>query len=201
MTEGSCKTGDCDRPAHTRGWCARCYKREREAADKSGDESFFTFRRNEPVEARYWRAVVVNTEGCWGWTSWFDRDGYGRIRNIRAPRLSWQIHHGPIPDGMCVLHRCDNPPCTRPDHLFLGTIADNNADKAAKGRSTRGRSLRGNHVRGEAHHAARITNEDVRAIRELYAAGMLQREIGERFGVRPGYISNIITGRSWGHVT
>ncbi len=97
--------------------------------------------RGLSLEERYWAKVEKTNDGCWGWVSGTDAFGYGRLiapggrKNLKAHRVSWELHNGPIPGGMCVLHRCDNPPCSNPDHLFLGTKADNVADMNAKGRS------------------------------------------------------------------
>ena len=98
--------------------------------------------KKRPVEERFWEKVKKSTD-CWNWTAGTNSKGYGRILNSRkecegeisAHRLSWVLHNGPIPEGLQVLHNCDNPPCVRPDHLFLGTNLDNMRDKKNKGRS------------------------------------------------------------------
>lgn len=91
-----------------------------------------------PLADRFWEKVR-KTDGCWEWLAYTCKFGYGRIGGVRgqvldAHRVSWELHNGPIPEGICVLHHCDNPPCTNPDHLFLGTLSDNLADMYAKGR-------------------------------------------------------------------
>ena len=92
----------------------------------------------EDLTERFWSKVVKIDDGCWLWTAALLLDGYGQIwlgqTMERAHRLSWIIHFGPIPEGLCVLHTCDNPPCVRPGHLFLGTQLDNVRDAIRKGR-------------------------------------------------------------------
>lgn len=88
-------------------------------------------------EQRYFENVEIK-EGCWGWRAATNRKGYGRFYSKHtqsAHRFSWIIHKGKIPDGLFVLHKCDNPPCTNPEHLFLGTNLDNIRDMIAKGRN------------------------------------------------------------------
>lgn len=109
-----------------------------------------------------------------------------------AHRAVWQIVHGHIPDALCILHRCDNPACVNPAHLFLGTMAENNADRDMKGRA------RGGSRPGEKHHAAKLTDDQINEIRK--ATG-LQREIAERFGVSQQSVSMIRNRKTWNHIT
>lgn len=95
------------------------------------------------LATRFW-SKVLKTDGCWLWMGARHPQGYGNIglpkdENGRYPigkahRVSWELHNGPIPAGLLVMHRCDNPPCVNPDHLFVGTVGDNVRDSASKGR-------------------------------------------------------------------
>lgn len=147
--------------------------------------------------SRFW-GKVDKTEGCWLWTACLNRDGYGDFNLGRrgqghelAHRYSWALANGPIPDDLCVLHRCDVRSCVRPDHLFLGTRTDNHADMVAKGRT------RGNPTRGEAHNQAKLTAEQVIAIRE---AGGRQRDVAALFGVSQTLVSRIRRREIWTHI-
>lgn len=96
---------------------------------------------NESVRQRFQDKLRETATGCQEWTACRNYRGYGLFnlngKTVIASRLAWKIHHGPIPDGLWVLHRCDNPPCCNPDHLFLGTPADNAQDASRKGRLDR----------------------------------------------------------------
>lgn len=150
---------------------------------------------------RYW-AKVDKRDGCWGWLGARSHFGYGMIRPddwrrsmIHAHRASWEIHFGPVPSGLHVLHRCDNPPCTNPDHLFVGTDADNAADKKAKGRARA--------PSGEAHRLAKLTEADVREIKSVLRSELrpgLIAELARRYGVTWENVKSIATGRTWRNV-
>lgn len=109
-----------------------------------------TSGREEPLAVRFWRFVVRGTtdDDCWGWVGATQHPGYGRIGvggggNVGfAHRVSWELHNGPTPNGLFVLHRCDNPPCTNPRHLFLGTQQENLKDMTAKGRNANKPAIR-----------------------------------------------------------
>lgn len=134
--------------------------------------------------------------GCWLWVGRKDRRGYGSLHrrdwgeNL-AHRLSYCRSVGPIPDGLCVLHRCDNPPCVRPDHLFLGTQRDNVKDMDAKRRRNPPRNF------GERNGSAKLTRHDVARIRYMRLGGTTIREISAAFGVSPATVFRAATGQAW----
>jgi len=147
------------------------------------------------VEERFWAKVDVRGAGeCWSWIGSRDSFGYGVMfkskkphRVYRAPRLAYELQIGPIAAGLHVLHRCDNPACVNPAHLFLGTQADNNRDRAAKGRGG-GEKRRGIH-----NGRAKLTSKQVAKIRRLYATGDIsQGQLAEIFGVSQPQISRIV---------
>lgn len=143
-----------------------------------------------PIEARFW-AKVDKSEECWIWTGSRQYSGYGRFGGsaghpVGAHRFAYELTYGPIPDGLFVCHRCDNPPCVRPDHLFLGTVTDNNRDTDSKGRTSH----------GEAHPSAKLSDQDVRDIRRLAAEEQLSSiTLGRRYEVNPRTIRSIVAGK------
>jgi hypothetical protein len=148
---------------------------------------------------RFWAKVDRSggPDACWPWTGALhrhDRPGYGRVNggdgtSRYAHRLSWELHFGPIPEGLQVLHYCDNPPCVNPAHLWLGTNQDNRTDSAHKGRT----------ARGERSPNAKLTEDDVRAIRAL-GGTMSMARIAAQFGVTYLPVNFIIHRKTWKHV-
>ena len=143
---------------------------------------------------RFWSKQDVDTEiECWEWYGYKDRGGYGQIRVAgsvyRAHRVAWVIaNEREIPDGMLVLHRCDNPGCVNPWHLWLGTHADNMRDKAVKGRVT-----------GENNPRSKLTGAQVQLIREV-APLTTQVLISEVYGVSRVQVSRIVNGERWASI-
>lgn len=152
-------------------------------------------RRNRPflpVKPRFDRHVR-KTEGCWEWIG-SKSHGYGQMsvsgRPMRASRVSYMLHRGAIPEGLHVLHKCDNTACVRPDHLFLGTHADNMADAVAKGRIRSGERAPG----------AKLTAAGVLEIRRRLSEGARQATIAREFGIHQATVSSIGTGRKWARI-
>lgn len=151
-----------------------------------------------PAVDRFW-AKVQKTNGCWLWTGGKScAFGYGSLyvepgHSVQTHRFSYELHVGPIPDGLCVCHTCDNPPCVNPAHLFLGTHADNMADARQKHRFPR--------KPGELANPAKLTNAQADEIRLRYEAWPGTKEIGAEFGVSAHTIGNILRGRGTGQLT
>jgi len=147
-------------------------------------------------EQQYW-TFVEKTDGCWKWKGSKNKFGYGAFRfhkrMMMAHRVSWEIHNGPILQGIQVLHKCDNPECSRPDHLFLGNQSENMVDCVEKGRK--------NTAKGERHAKAILREEDVLQIRSLCQSGLQSRhEIARSFNVSYASITDIVLRRSWRHL-
>lgn len=151
--------------------------------------------RTKAAIARFWANVDTSggPDACWLWTG-NTHKGYGIIavhRTRGSHRVSYELANGPIPEGLHVLHACDNRRCVNPVHLSLGTNAENCLDRKLKGR--------GADKRGEKHHLARLTNADVLEIRRTARPGN-HASIAERFGISRKYVSDIVHKQRWAHV-
>lgn len=163
----------------------------------------------EKDKLRFWK-LVDKTEYCWNWNS-CTKNGYGRFclsgKDYPSHRVSWTIENGNIPESLCVLHKCDNPSCVNPIHLFLGSHKDNMMDMENKGR--------GNHPHGDNHPArknphylkrgesnpkSKLNEEKVRRIRTLRESGIGYREIATEYGVTKAAVRFIVQRKSWKHI-
>ncbi len=150
-----------------------------------------------PLETRFWNAVDKSGE-CWLWIANKDKNGYGKIyanrKHARAHRVSWELHYGPIPKGLQVLHNCpsgDNPSCVNPAHLFLGTNSDNMQDKVAKGRCPR----------GETSGKSKMTEASVLAMRSAFDSGERNiSKLARAHQIDQSTANDIIKRKIWKHV-
>lgn len=198
LGRSQCTVDGCGRFIIGRGFCGLHYQRWA----KHGDPLQVTLQAPSPANARFWPKVDktpgLGPDGdCWEWIGSRNRSGYGNVRHngkgAKAHRVSWEMAYGPIPKGLHVRHlKCDNPPCVRPEHLALGTVAANMRDRDSKGR----RRPPG----GERNGMAKLTAAQVADIRAIYSRQEAnQRELAERFAVGSTTISEIVRGAAWTH--
>lgn len=149
---------------------------------------------------RFWEKVnIADPNECWEWNAYHTHDGYGVITvngaTQLAHRVAWMLSYGPIPEDLCSCHKCDNPPCCNPAHLFLSTQKGNVHDMLRKGRKSHAVGCP-----GEKHPQSKLTEEQVIEIRALYRRGICQRRMAEQFGVSESSIHKIIQGGNWKHL-
>jgi hypothetical protein len=148
---------------------------------------------------RRFESKIHKTETCWLWIGNLSPGGYGMFfmegKNRIASRVSYSLYVGPIRDSLLVLHKCDNPQCVRPDHLFLGTNSDNMRDMIRKGRQ--------NYVaaKGEAHGHCKLNDDLVRQIIRRLDSGEGQRAIARQLGIACSTVNKLATGKAWPHIT
>lgn len=188
----TCSIDGCAKPVFARGWCSAHYTKWK----KYGDPLVVRQVQMHGVSVRErFLANFKQTSGCWEWAGYKDPNGYGRLnidgKPVLAHRLSWAIFCHPIETQQQVLHRCDNPKCVRPEHLFLGDHTANMADKMAKKRHRYGVS------RGEAHGRARLTAELVREIRDTAGPS---RIVAEQYGISGRQVREIRARTAWRHI-
>lgn len=153
----------------------------------------------EKTRKKIKRFTYINQKnGCWEWQKYKNKLGYGQIcymgKQLKAHRVSWIVFKGPIPDGMCVLHKCDNPRCINPVHLFLGSMKDNVQDMINKGRHDYGMPI------GIKAWHAKLTDEDVLWIRQQEYSWKKCEEIAEKFGMSAFTIYNVFKRKTWKHL-
>lgn len=152
---------------------------------------------NKPVIDRFNERYVIDAAtGCWNWAKGKDKDGYGKFShkeapNDRAHRFSYSTFVGEIPKGMHICHRCDNPSCVNPTHLFLGTNRENTLDRVIKRRS----------ACGEGGGNVKLINEQVSAIFDMHQKlGYSKKKIARLFGITDGNVEWILSGHTWKHL-
>ena len=204
-----CSVAECNRAAVALGLCGKHYQRMK----ANGDPSLARSLRGAPFEFRFW-SRVRKSASCWEWIGPKTKDGYGRLsrdgKQVRAHRASYEMRHGPIRSGMVVCHRCDNPSCVNPDHLFLGTAADNVRDMHTKGRANVPSRSGGQHwtkykpdriARGGTAKRSPLTDGAVLEIRRRFRdGGVTQRALAADFGTTYKNINLIVHGKTWKHL-
>jgi predicted XRE-type DNA-binding protein len=193
-----CKFEDCNKKQHASGFCGMHYMRNY----MHGDPSIVKNNRGvgETKAAKFWSkvAITANDDKCWHWLAGLNANGYGQMffsfngqKTAIASRVAYILTFGEIPNNLHVLHKCDNPPCVNPRHLFLGTPAINAADRVAKNRQQK----------GEAAGNVKLSQNQVVEIKNLLKdAKLTQKEIGKKYSVNQSTISYIKTGVVWSHV-
>jgi hypothetical protein len=188
-----CNVENCDGKIYARGICHMHYQRFMKYGDVHGG-----IKNHASIEERFWKFVVKN-EGCWSWSGNKSYAGYGRISAGAkkdgyklAHRLSWEIHNAAqIPYGMFVMHKCDNPECTNPDHLTIGTPKENTQDMIRKGRKRSVAPV------GRGNGKSILDEEKVQFIR---SSNLSHAEVGRILGVSPNCVRGVRIGRTWSHV-
>lgn len=168
---------------YTCAYCGNTFasdRRRRRFCSISCSASAQWAHNRETLPDWFWTRVD-KTFGCWLWRSAAKRGNYGLVLGRGAHVVAYELTYGPIPSGLCVCHTCDVRPCVRPDHLFLGTDADNIQDAVRKDRFT----------------PAKLTLADVQAIREAAASGTSQASLARQFSVNDHQVWQIVHRRSW----
>lgn len=175
-----CSVPHCQEHATTKGLCSRHYKRQWYCGSTKVSRPCY----HEPLHKKFWR-YVEKTDSCWLWKGRLDKDGYGTIKDgrstKRAHRVSFEMHFKSLSKNKMVLHKCNNPSCVNPDHLYQGDQYDNMKDRVDSG----------NYLFGENHFNAKISDTDVLKIKEH--AGTY-KQIAAEFDISPSQVGNIKRG-------
>ena len=188
MANKTCSADGCGRDFYSKGFCEMHYQR----AKKNGSPDDLK-GHHVSLEKKFFRCVD-KSDGCWIWTGPTYK-GYGRVwvkgKTIRAHRASWMLANGEIPNGLLVLHKCDNASCVNPSHLYLGTHQDNMRDKVERDRCAH------SNRRGEKGGRAVLTEADVLRIR---SDARMNKDIANEYGVDRSTISDIKRRKTWTHI-
>ncbi len=192
----TCSIGGCEAPHLAQGWCSAHYWRFRKHGNPLA--SIPLLPRSMSADERFYAHVDRGgDEDCWLWKAYRNSDGYGVMRRGQrtehAHRVAWEIASGPVPNGIHVLHHCDNPPCVNPAHLFLGTHQENMDDMYAKGRS---------YAReGEGNSRAVLSEADVLCIRNAHKNGSATTsDLARQYGVGLSTMSGVVRRITWKHI-
>jgi hypothetical protein len=189
-----CDVEGCTEKSRSLNFCYKHYQRFRKYGDPLAG-----IKNHAPLEERFWK-YVVKTESCWSWSGNKGRGGYGRVSTgsksdgyTLAHRFSWELHNNPkIPDGLFVMHKCDNPECANPEHLMIGTPKENTQDMIAKGRKRVVAPV-------GAGNGKSILDED--KVRYIRSSNLNHAAVGRILNVSPNCVRGVRTGRTWSHVT
>lgn len=206
MASMKCSIADCPTTAYARGWCQKHYTRWKRTGDP---EKVIHAYREPPHLVRpkrdRWEERVDKSGDCWIWIGARTSHGYGQLRTGNpgrvemAHRLAWEFYRGPISAGMDICHRCDNPPCVNPDHLFPGNAEANARDMVAKGRK------KGGSPKGVSHpmptgNSWKLNSEIVLEIRRRAEGGESYASISRSFDLTAAMVSRIVRRLSWRRV-
>lgn len=193
----SCDIQGCNGKYEAKGYCKMHYQRNRKGLDMNLPH------RSEILPMERLMNHVVKDRGpkgeCWEYVRNKNKQRHMQIvidgKQTLAHRFSWEHHNNQkIPEGMCILHSCDNPPCVNPDHLRTGTNKENAEDREERGRSR--------NYKGEDNHKAKLTNKDALFIyQKIHSGEMTVKELMKQFNAVKATIYNIKFGRSWSHIT
>ena len=194
----SCSFPGCGRKHKSRGLCISHHRQRTDGLPLTPIVGNTDRSSKSAITSRFLTRVEI-TSTCWLWTGSLNRLGYGQCSgplygSTKAHRASYLLFNGDIPDGLCVMHLCDVRNCVNPKHLVVGTQAENVADMIQKGRCRRVGK------RGSASHFAKLTESEVREIRQKCAGGNTQISLAVEYSVSPMTISRLIRRESWSHV-